>query len=239
MFEDSFVESQAAQGSTATRWTMAGSTALQVAIAAALVALPLLHPERLNFHVDTPLVFTLPLPKPPIRVVQQTDATSAHTSSTMPTETRTISTLIPHGPIMLTDDPPSFGPVTIALNGADGLPSAITGLDSHTPRVSVVKPEPPKRVSVSSGVSAGMLLSAIRPAYPAIAKAAGVSGTVVVEAVISKAGTVESLRVLSGPDLLRAAALDAIRAARYHPYLLNGDPIEVQTTFTVNFKLGA
>jgi protein TonB len=84
-----------------------------------------------------------------------------------------------------------------------------------------------------------MLLAPIRPAYPAIAKAAGVSGVVVVEAVISKAGTVESLRVLSGPDLLRAAALDAIRAARYHPYLLNGEPTEVQTTFTVNFRLGA
>lgn len=84
-----------------------------------------------------------------------------------------------------------------------------------------------------------MLLSPIKPVYPAIARAARISGTVVVEAVISKAGTIESLRVLNGPDMLRAAALDAIRAARYRPYLLNGEPTEVQTTFTVNFRMGA
>jgi protein TonB len=60
-----------------------------------------------------------------------------------------------------------------------------------------------------------------------------------VEAVISSSGTVESLKVISGPELLRAAALDALRAARYRPYLLNGQPTEVQTTYTVNFKLGA
>jgi len=83
-----------------------------------------------------------------------------------------------------------------------------------------------------------MLLSPIRPVYPPIAKAAGVSGTVVVEAIISKAGTIESLYAVSGPEVLRVAALDAIRAARYQPYRLNGEPIEIQTTITVNFRLG-
>jgi protein TonB len=85
---------------------------------------------------------------------------------------------------------------------------------------------------------AGMLLSPIRPVYPVIAKAAGVSGTVVVEAVISKSGTIESLHVISGPGMLREAALDAIRSARYQPFRLNGEPTEVQTTITVNFRLG-
>jgi protein TonB len=84
-----------------------------------------------------------------------------------------------------------------------------------------------------------MLLSPMRPAYPPIAKAAGVSGTVVVEAIISKTGTIESLHVVSGPEMLRTAALDAIRAARYQPFRLNGEPIEIQTTITVNFRLGA
>ena len=83
-----------------------------------------------------------------------------------------------------------------------------------------------------------MLLSPIRPLYPPIAKAAGISGTVVVEAIISKAGTIESLHVISGPEILRAAALDAIQAARYRPYQLNGEPIEIQTTITVNFRMG-
>jgi protein TonB len=83
-----------------------------------------------------------------------------------------------------------------------------------------------------------MLLAPIRPVYPAIAKAAGVQGTVVVEAVISRKGTIESLRVVSGPPMLRSAAMDAIRAARYQPFRLNGEPTEVETRITVNFRMG-
>jgi periplasmic protein TonB len=60
---------------------------------------------------------------------------------------------------------------------------------------------------------------------------------VVVEAIISKGGTIESLHAVSGPDLLRQAAIDAIRVARYQPFKLNGEPTEVQTTITVNFRM--
>jgi protein TonB len=94
-------------------------------------------------------------------------------------------------------------------------------------------------VRVSQGVSKGMLLSPIRPVYPVIAKAAGVQGAVVIEAVISKAGHAESLNVVSGPPMLRNAALDAVRQARYAPYRLSGEPVDVQTVITVVFKLGA
>jgi protein TonB len=83
-----------------------------------------------------------------------------------------------------------------------------------------------------------MLIAPIRPAYPAIAKAAHVEGVVVVEAVISRTGTIESLRVVSGPAMLQHAAMEAIREARYQPFRLNGEPTEVQTTITVNFRLG-
>jgi len=92
---------------------------------------------------------------------------------------------------------------------------------------------------VSKGILAGMLLSPIRPVYPALAKAAGISGTVVVEAIISKKGIIESLHVVSGPETLRTSALDAIRTARYQPFRLNGEPIEIQTTITVNFTMGS
>jgi periplasmic protein TonB len=91
---------------------------------------------------------------------------------------------------------------------------------------------------VSTGVSEGMLLAPIRPAYPVIAKVARVQGTVVVEAVISRQGAIESLHVVSGPAMLQNAALDAIREARYRPYRLNGEPIAVETTITVIFRLG-
>jgi protein TonB len=93
-------------------------------------------------------------------------------------------------------------------------------------------------VRVSQGVSNGMLLTPIVPAYPPIAKVAHVQGTVVIEAVISKAGRVESLNVVSGPEMLRGAALDAVRHARYAPYKLNGEPVDVQTVITVVFRMG-
>ena len=83
-----------------------------------------------------------------------------------------------------------------------------------------------------------MLITPIQPVYPAIAKTAHVEGTVVVEAVISRTGTIESLHVVSGPPMLQRAAIDAIQAARYQPYRLNGVPTEVQTTFNVNFRMG-
>jgi protein TonB len=88
-------------------------------------------------------------------------------------------------------------------------------------------------------VTAGLLLAPIQPVYPVIAKATGVQGTVVLEAIISKAGRIESLHAVSGPPLLRGAALNAVTVARYKPYLLNGEPTEVQATITVVFKLGS
>ena len=83
-----------------------------------------------------------------------------------------------------------------------------------------------------------MLIAPIRPVYPSIAKAAHVEGAVVVEAVISQTGTIESLQVVSGPAMLRSAAVEAIREARYKPYRLNGQVTEVRTTITINFRMG-
>ncbi len=88
-------------------------------------------------------------------------------------------------------------------------------------------------------MTAGLLLTPIQPVYPRIAVAAGIQGTVVMEAVISKTGRIESLHVVSGSPMLQTAALDAVRGARYRPYLLNGEPTEVQTTISVNFRLGS
>jgi protein TonB len=77
----------------------------------------------------------------------------------------------------------------------------------------------------------------IRPVYPAIALAARVQGMVIVEATISAQGRIEKARVISGPPMLAAAALSAIDQARYEPYKLNGDPVEVETTINVVFRL--
>jgi protein TonB len=75
-----------------------------------------------------------------------------------------------------------------------------------------VKAEAPKKVNISAGVSAGNLLNKTSPLYPPIAKAARVSGTVVLQATISKSGTIENLRVMSGPPMLQQAALEAVRS---------------------------
>ena len=93
-------------------------------------------------------------------------------------------------------------------------------------------------MSVSSGVLAGYLIAPIHPEYPSIAKAVHVEGTVVIDAIISRTGGIESAHVLSGPPMLQRAALDAVRQARYRPFLLNGQPTEVQTTITINFRMG-
>jgi periplasmic protein TonB len=102
----------------------------------------------------------------------------------------------------------------------------------------VVKAAPPKKLSISSGVMAGNLLDKVTPQYPAIAKAARIQGTVVLQATISKTGSIENLRVVSGPPMLQQSAMDAVRSWRYKPYLLNGDPVEVETTVNVVFNLG-
>jgi protein TonB len=82
-----------------------------------------------------------------------------------------------------------------------------------------------------------MLIEKQMPVYPAIAKATRTEGTVVLQATISRSGTIENLRVASGPGLLQQAALDAVKTWRYRPYLLNGEPVEVETTVNVVFKL--
>ena len=83
-----------------------------------------------------------------------------------------------------------------------------------------------------------MLIQKTEPIYPPIAQAAQVSGTVVLDVTISTTGEVEDLKVVSGPAMLQEAAMDAVRTWRYRPYLLNGQPVEVQTTVNVIFALG-
>jgi len=84
----------------------------------------------------------------------------------------------------------------------------------------------------------GMLAQKVPPHYPVEAKEARVSGTVVLQATIGLDGHVEDLSVISGPDLLQQVALDAVKQWVYRPYLLNGEPVKVQTTINVIFTLG-
>jgi len=95
----------------------------------------------------------------------------------------------------------------------------------------------PARVRVSAGVMAGQILSKVDPVYPADAKAEHLSGAVVLYAIVSDEGKVKDLSVVSGPEKLRQASLDAVRQWIYKPFQLNGKPVEVETMVTVMFSL--
>lgn len=97
---------------------------------------------------------------------------------------------------------------------------------------------PPKTITVSSGLMASHRIGGDNPEYPAIAKAAHISGTVVLHASISAQGKVDKLTVVSGPAMLQQAAVDAARTWIYQPYVLNGKPVAVQTQINIIFSLG-
>jgi protein TonB len=98
-------------------------------------------------------------------------------------------------------------------------------------------PTPTGPVRISAGVASGMLIHKVDPVYPADARAANVQGIVVLHAIISEEGTVEKLDIISGPPALAAAAIDAVSQWRYRPYLLNDEPVKVETTININFTL--
>jgi protein TonB len=103
--------------------------------------------------------------------------------------------------------------------------------------VTVVHPDVARPTHVSSALIEGLLIYKNVPQYPVIPRTMGVQGTVVLQATISKTGTIENLHVISGPALLQQAAIDAVKSWRYRPYTLNKEQVEVETTVSVIFKL--
>jgi protein TonB len=241
MFEDSLVESRIGQISSSRRWTTLASIGVQATIATVVITLPLLHPETPLLRLDAPkarMPLMLRQPPPQVKVHREASASSsAMAAPSEPTRPLILTTMLPSrgSPV---EESPSLAPFGSAMGDQGGLPGWTGVGDWHGPVVSVAPPVKAPVLHVSTGVSEGMLIAPIRPAYPAIAKAAHVEGVVVVEAVISRKGTIESLRVMSGPAMLQQAAMEAIREARYQPFRLNGEPTEVQTTITVNFRMG-
>jgi TonB family protein len=114
----------------------------------------------------------------------------------------------------------SSGPVVLHI----GPPPSATELSKHA------------IINVSGDVMTGMLVYKTTPSYPLEARQAKVKGTVELEAVIGTDGLVKDLKVISGPDLLQQAALDAVKTWRYKPYLLSGVPIAAKTEISVKFK---
>jgi protein TonB len=107
-----------------------------------------------------------------------------------------------------------------------------------TPEGQESQPKSPQRIRVPEEVSRKLLISTVFPKYPALARQARIQGTVVLDANISKDGTVETLQVISGHPLLVQAALDSVKQWRYKSYMLNGKPVAVNTQIIVVFTLG-
>src|SRR6185312_3875221 len=116
-----------------------------------------------------------------------------------------------------------------------GIAAPVAAPATHAaPRLAQL-PQHPGAVRISAAVMAGQILSRVDPIYPDIARAAGVSGEVVLHAIIGKSGEIQALQAISGPEMLKGAAIEAVKQWTYRPYLLNGEPTEVDTTITVTF----
>jgi periplasmic protein TonB len=95
----------------------------------------------------------------------------------------------------------------------------------------------PSAIKISGGVLQGLRLKRVDPVYPASARANGIQGQVTLHVIVGKDGHIQSISVVSGPDELKAAALDAVKQWTYKPYLLNGEPVAVDSIVLINFNL--
>jgi periplasmic protein TonB len=215
-----------------------------------MLVIPLAFPEALpKAQLLTFLVAPPPPPPPPPpaaeavqRVVRQiqTDLLSTgqlRTPSKIPRKIEMIKEEEAPPPM-----PAGGGVVGGVPGGIPGgqLGGVIGGIVSSTSNLAAVPkfvPVTPQRVRISQGVTKGLLIQRVEPTYPTLAKAARVQGDVVLSAVISPTGEIENLQLVSGHPMLVPAAIAAVRQWKYKPYLLNGQPVEVETTITVIFAL--
>jgi len=244
MFEDSLIES-GGRLKTKRGWTSMVSFAIQIGIIGVMVLIPLIFTEALpKQQLMTFLVAAPPPPPPPppaaapVKIVKviQTDIVNG--------QLRT-PTKIPKKVEMIKEDeaPP---PVMAAAGVVGGVPGGVPGgsmsgvlggIVNSTSAVAVPKMATPTRVRVSSGVSQGLLVRRVNPTYPPLARQARIQGVVILQAQISKDGSIENLQLVSGHPMLAPAAIEAVKQWKYKPYLLNGEPVEVDTQVQVNFTL--
>jgi protein TonB len=237
MFEAGLIESRHAI-ETKTRWTLMVSVMVQGGLLAVLIALPLLHPAML--HLDTARPIPMPVfmqPKPLPRQAVRAAASAAGPSMTRQIEIATNVEQRIHYSTASTAELPTA--VTIGPMAQTGAPSLDLGGGSGTKVGGPGDSGTHGSIRLSQGVMEGHLIEPITTAYPRIAIAMGAEGKVVVAARISATGTIVDAHVVSGPVVLWNAALDAVKRARYEPYKLSGQAVEVETTVTIVFRLGS
>lgn len=240
MFEDSLIESgnklKTKRGMTTTI-----SFLFQMGLVAIMILIPLLFTEALpKTQLMTFLVAPPPPPPPPpppaavVHVVKQIQTNLDNGQLRTPTK-------IPQKILDIKEDaaPPDMGGVVGGVPGGvpGGSMGGVLGGIIGNATSAVPKMTQPQRVRVSAGVTQGLVIHRVNPVYPPIARAARISGSVVLQAEISKTGDIQNLHAISGPPMLIPSAIDAVRQWKYKPYILNGEPVEVDTQITVIFSL--
>jgi protein TonB len=240
MFEDSLIESGNRLKTKRGRTTMF-AVVLQVGIIIIMILIPLMFTEALPKAMTMTFLAAPPPPPPPpppaapIKVVKVVETDVVNNQLRTPTK-------IPKKVEMIKEEeapPPQAGVVGGVPGGVPGgsLGGVMGSIIGSTP-TAIPKVATPQRVRVSAGVTQGLKIKNVNPVYPQMAKIARVQGPVVLAAVIGKDGSIQNLHVLStASPLLNQAAIDAVREWRYRPYILNGEPVEVDTQITVNFTL--
>ncbi len=242
MFEDSLLESGGRLKTKRGR-TTTFAIFLEIIAIGIMVLLPLIFTEALPKQLSM-MTLTAPPPPPPppppaaapVKIVKQIQTDIVNGALRTPTK-------IPQKIQMIKEEeaPPQMAATGVVGGVPGGIPGGqmggvIGGIISSTP-VAVPKVATPQRVRVSAGVTSGLLVKRVQPNYPPLARQARIQGTVVLHAQISKDGAIQGLTLISGHPMLAPAAIDAVKQWKYKPYLLNGEPVEVDTEVQVNFTL--
>jgi protein TonB len=246
MFSDSFLEF----GVQRKRKFLATTTSLIVNCLAivAMLIIPLAFPEALpKAQLLTFLVAPPPPPPPPAAEVQpvvrqiQTDMLNNGALRTPTNIPQKIQMIKEEAPPPMPASGGVVGGVPGGIPGGQngGLIGSVISATSSLAAVPKFVPSTPQRIRISAGVTKGLLIQRIELPYPTLARAARVQGDVVLSAVIDTNGHITNLQLVSSHPMLVPAAIAAVKQWRYKPYLLNGQPVEVETAITVIFTLSS
>ncbi len=242
MFSQTFVDGVQR---TKKPYTVVVSLLFQIGVIGLMILFPLLYTQALpNAQLKSMLTAPPPPPPPPPRPPAPTKAQTAPKMRTFASAVLVAPRVTPRQ--LPVAEPPSAAPDIGAAATAEIGNGNLLLYGSAGPAGQAALPPPPagprapvKAVRVGGGVAEANLLHKVQPVYPPLARSARVQGTVEFTAVISKEGRIENLQLLRGHPLLVNAAREAILQWQYRPTMLNGEPVEVVTTITVNFTLAS
>ncbi|MGB2604470.1 MAG: TonB family protein [Candidatus Sulfotelmatobacter sp.] len=246
IFSDSLLQHEGQKGRQT--WATLASFVLQCLVIIGLILLPLYYTQQLpTAQLLTFLVAPPPPPPPPPAAQPAAKMMKQIQSDLLSGGQLRTPTKIPEKVQMIKEEeaPPPMPSTGGVVGGVPGgipggqLNGVIGGIVNATNLAYIPKLQPvvPQRIRISQGVTSGLLIHRVEPPYPVLARSARIQGNVLLKAVIDKEGNIQDLQLVSGHPMLVPAAIQAVKQWRYRPYLLNGQPVEVETTITVIFTL--